>query len=227
MRTRNPDNCLRAVKKALVEPEGSLEAALWNILKATAVPRDEVVYHAYEIYTKMAERECLQAWIIAHATNDEIRTWLRIPPEVTKAYRYLFFDILVFRDELDVLSWISEYERHDLGTDEGVDLLQTALREGVDKLSWVFGRGKAVMDPMVVQEKTMTDAFHRSRAHLGEKLSSKQATVAHAFMGTAVKVAQVLGKTGAPDVNSLILRLKHRDLTENVDDVTATEEILH
>ena len=83
------------------------------------------------------------------------------------------------------------------------------------------------MDPVAVQEKTMTDAFHRSRAHLGMPVSSKQAAAAHAFMGTALKVAQVLGKTGAPDVNSLMLRLRHRDTTETIDDAAQTEEILH
>lgn len=226
MRTRNPDHRYRAVCRAAEEPAHGLEAALWKIRRGEEIVG--VVKWAHEIYASVFEREVMQAWILSRASDDVIQRWLRIPPEVTQAYRYLFFDADIFRDELDILSWVHEYEQERLGSDLGVQLLQIAVMEGVDKLTFLYGRGEAEMDPDKVQYVAMTEAYHRGRAHRGASVSSKEAQAAHSFMNTAAKIAQGLGKKGAPDLGGLRLKLKFNDQTEPVADAAERGEmILH
>lgn len=183
---------------------------------------------AHDIYESMMQREIMQAWLISGATDKDVNNWLRVPEEVTQAYRHLFFDVDIFRDELDILAWISEYEQEGHGTALGVQLLQTAYAEGVDKMAHLYGRGKAEVDPVKVQTVAMTEMYHRGRAHRGASLSSREASAAHNFMTSAVKIAQVLGNKTAPDLSGLRLKLRFNDQTEPVNDAAERgEEFLH
>ena len=224
MRTRNPDHRYRVVCRASEEPSHGIEAALWKIRRGEEITG--VAKWAHEIYASVFEREVMQAWVLARASDDVIQRWLRIPPEVTQAYRYLFFDVEVFRDELDILSWVHEYEQERQGSDLGVQLLHIAVMEGVDKLTFLYGRGESEMDPDKVQYVVMTEAYHRGRAHRGASVSSKEAQAAHSFMNTAAKIAQGLGKKGAPDLGGLRLKLKFNDQTEPVADAAERGEVI-
>jgi len=181
---------------------------------------------AHEIYASLLQREIMQAWILSRAPDDVIQRWLRIPGEVTQAYRHLFFDVDIFRDELDILCWIHEYEQFREGSEHGVQLLQIAQMEGVDKLAFLYGRGEAEMDPDKVQYVVMTEAYHRGRAHRGASVSSKEAQAAQSFMNTAAKIAQGLGKKGSPDLGGLRLKLKFNDQTEPVAEAAERGEVI-
>ncbi len=224
MRTRNPDHVYRRICRAAEEPENALEAALWKIRHGEEI--QGVVAWAHEIYASVLEREILQAFIFARAPGDVIEKWLGIPEEVTEAYQHLFFDVDIFRDRLDALSWIHEYEQEQMGSTHGVQLLHVAFAEGVDKLAFLYGRGEADVDPEKVQRVAMTEAYHRGRAHRGASVSSKEATAAHAFLNTAVKIAQTIGKKGGPDLESLRLRLRYNDQTEPVNDAAERGEVI-
>jgi hypothetical protein len=206
------------------EPEHGFEAALWKIRRGEVV--EGVVAWAHEIWSSLLQREVMQAWLLARGSDEAIHRWLRIPSEVTQAYRYLFFDVDIFRDELDILSWVNEYEQEREGSEHGVQLLQIAVMEGVDKLTFLYGRGEAEMDPDKVQYVAMTEAYHRGRAHRGASVSSKEAQAAHAFMNTAAKIAQGLGKKGSPDLGGLRLKLKFNDQTEPVAEAAERGEVI-
>lgn len=234
MRSRNPAHrytALHAAVHAAVQPdalvpEHPLELALWNLLRQQAATDDAVEY-AHEIFTGTTEREIMQAWLLANATDVDIFQWLRVPEAVTRAYRFLFFDCHVFRDELNVLRWVREYETHQNGTPYGAKLLQTALHGGVDQLAWLFGRGTAVVDPNRVVNTVMTDAFFRSRAHRGASIASEEVRAAHGFMNTAFKAATAAGNRSAPDAGKLLINLRFREMTEPVAEIAQQVEILH
>jgi hypothetical protein len=225
MRTRNPDARLRAIQAAQQAPTHTLERALWEFLRGEGT--DETVAYAREIYSNTREREVLQAWFIARATNEEITRYLRVPVVVLDAYRHLFFDVTIFRDELDIMSWVREYEENEQGSELGVDLLQMAFKSGVDALAWLYGRGELVLDPMKVQQQIMTDAFMRGRAHSGNSLSSKEVAAAHGLYKTANAIAEKLAKksTGA-GFDDLLIKLRHRDLTAPVEEIPK-DDLLH
>ena len=224
MRTRNPDHRYRAISRAEEEPEHAYESALWKLRRGETI--EGVVSYAQEIYASLLQREILQAWILARASDDTIQQWLRIPAEVTRAYRHLFFDVNIFRDELDILSWVHEYEQEHMGSEHGVQLLQIAVMEGVDKLAFLYGRGEADVDPEKVQRVAMTEAYHRGRAHRGAAVSSKDAAAAHSFMNTAVKIAQGLGKKGGPDLDGLRLKLAFKDQTQSINEAVEDGEVV-
>jgi hypothetical protein len=216
MTKRRPDQRYLTVKDSPKAPRDALERALWKILHRRG--SDPTVTYALEIYSDEFQREVLQAWLLARADNAQIQTHLRVPPEVTDAYRPLFFDVERFRDELDLLSWVNDYEQKQQGTPYGVQLLKTAITGGADALSWLFGRGAFVVKPEKVSQQVMTDAFFRGQANRGHSLSSKEAAAAHSFYLTAFKVAQPLIPKGdanaAPEFH---FKLMQRDLTAPVD----------
>lgn len=223
MRTRNPDRRYRAVKAAAGPLDHEFEVGLWHVLRGNPDGHENVAY-AYELFTTRA-KDIVQAWIVARAEDQEISKWTTIPVPVLKVYRHLFFDIHAFRDELDIICWIQEYEF--IGTPDAVQMLQMAITNGPEVMAWMYGRGRATMDPQRVQEQLMTDAYHRGRSHRGLPISSKEAQAAHAFMGTAIKVAQVLGKTHAPDVTQLLIKLQHRDRSIPIEEAVQQGEVLH
>lgn len=226
-RRNNPDHRFREVKRATAVPENSYEASLFRLRAGTATQQDDDVAYAYEIYSKELERESLQAWIVAEAMNDDITKALGVPAEVIRAYRHLFFDLEAFRDQLDLMSWIAEREEAEDTSERGIALLRTAYDEGLDKIKWLFGRGKVTIDPLRVQEQLMADAYHRSRAHRGAKISSKEAAACNSYAATAQKIAMNLGEKTPGDGNQLMIKLKFNEQTTPVTEVAAREEILH
>lgn len=219
-----PDHRYRAVDHASEAPAHPIERALWELLHR--IGTDLSVARAGEIYFDVGQREVLQGWIVAGATDAQVETIARVPTAVTAAFRHLFFDVAIFRDDLELLSWVNSYEKNG-GTPFGGELLRNAIMHGVDYLRWTFGRGEMDLDPNTVIKRAMTDAYFRGRMNRGHALSSKEAAAAHGFLKTAASLATQLGKTGAPNVNDIIIKLKHRDMTEKVEDVAVKEQILH
>lgn len=226
MRVRNPDQCYRTVVAATEAPEHVYEKALWNALNSRPV-RDERVEWALEIYAAQFEREVFQAWLIARATEENIEKWLRIPIEVTKVYCHLFFNIHIFRDELDLLSWVQEFETEQRGSPYGANLLRDAVQGGIEKLCWIFGRNEYTANPDRVKQQAMTNLYLRSLSGRGCSVTSKEATAALAHSNAALKAAQLVGQTSAPDSQAFLLKLKHREMTEPITDTPQEDEILH
>jgi hypothetical protein len=220
---RKPHARYLATRSAAEPPEHPYERAVWNVVHEYEA--DEGVARALEIYLSEPERETLTAWFIARASDAELAQHLRLSEEVTKPYRHLFFDVNVFRDELDVIRWVREYEK--TGTDYGAKLVQNAQMFGVDYLAWLHSRGALTLDPDTVQRNIMADSYFRGRQSRNFPLGSKEATMALQFMGTAYKAAQTIGQTKGPDMKGLLIKLRYRDETQPVTEVLKTEEILH
>lgn len=225
MRTRNPDARFLAVRAMPAPPEEGLERALWELLRG--VREDKVVSYAHEVYEKVSEREVLQAWFVARAEDAVITEVLRIPADVLAAYRHLFFDLSLFRDELDLVSWVSEYATERRGTPFGAQLLQQAMNCGVDALLWIYGRGQYVVDPHKVQQQAMTDAFVRGRSHRGHDLSGSQARAAMACLKLGASLAEKLAqRNGGAGLGDLLIKLRHRDLTSPREEIPQSD-LLH
>ncbi len=223
MSKRRPDQRYLTIKdKAEVPPEHNLERALWDILHGEG--SDPAVSYALEIYSNECEREVMQAWLLARADNAQIEAGLRIPPEVTDAFRHLFFDVGLFRDELDLLGWVQAYEREQQGSGHGPQLFKMAITGGVDALAWLFSRGDFSIDPDKVTKQVMTDTFFRGQANRGHGLASKEAAAAHAFYQTAFKAAAPLTKSGAGDKEDLKIKLLHKEMTLPIEDFILKDE---
>lgn len=221
MPRRDPDSRYAAVLGMTACPEHPVEAALWRGVNRVGDP-DEIVLRAAEIREDLFEREMIQAWIVAGALDSDVERRLLVPASVMKAYRHLCFDMNAFRDRLELMRWIRQYQ----GSEDGRLYLQTAVLHGVEPLAWLCGLDAAV-DPQRVLQQVMSDAFFRGMAHRGTGVASKEAAAAHAFQKTATSTAQALMRRGPPDIGNLLIKLKHQDHTTPLGNEMREGAILH
>lgn len=233
MRLRNPNNRALFVLKAVEEkkpPENALEQAYYSLLE-TGESAHQTLLYATEIYNKPIERYVLNAFLLAGAEDKQLEFHLRIPIDVTAIYRHLFFDLTQFRDELDILSWVSEKEYGE-GSRKEVELLKQALLGGLDSLLWVYSRNKEELNPRKVLESIMADAYFRAKIHRSAPIGSKVAKEAQAYMATALKAGDILARQNlsqpSSTVNDIMIKLGHRELTSGpADPSLADTELLH
>lgn len=227
MKRRRPEHRFLAVSRCKQEPAEPLEAALWHLMCGETTTMQSVEW-AFDIYKEQREREILQACLVARASEVEISNVLRVPPEVTRAFRHLFFDIEAFRDELHLLTWIDDYAIGREGTAYGAQLLRTAVTAGFDGLRWMFGRGKTTIDAQDVLQRVMTDAYFRGAINNGQGVDSGQAKAAHSLLKTAAGIAANLSRRApAKGVNDVLFKLLHRDDTTPITDVRPEDQPLH
>ncbi len=86
--------------KAGENPTNDIEKDIVEILRSNKTTNDDVQY-AYDIYVDEYKREVLESFILAGGNDEVVFEILKIPVKVVAAYRYIFFDTDVFRDELD------------------------------------------------------------------------------------------------------------------------------
>lgn len=227
MKRHNPDHRAKEIKRAPSPPQSSIEAAFWRMTRKQAAD-DPHVEWAYDIYREIGEREVLQAFLLAKATDAEIHEILRVPVPVSQVYRHLFFDVDAFRDELHILSWIRLYEEEHDGTAHGTQLLKTALMLGVKGLRWLYSRDSAYAEPAEIQRQVMTDAYFRGQAHRMYAINSAEAKAAMNMLNTALKVAtQLSKKTDNTGIKALAIRLRHREMTASIEEVRPEDAPLH
>ncbi len=221
-----PDARYRAVKSLVktggVRPIDDLDRALYDFLATGLL--DGVVDYACDIHESEFRREILQAWIAANATSQQIHDCLRTPVDVINAYRHLFFNIGVFRDDLDLFDWVHEYN----GTDYGKTLLMQAVSTGVQGLMWQFNRGDANIDPKGVLRQIMTDAHFRAAAGRMGAVGSAEAAAALRHMTVAMSAANALVKNDTGNLLAdLFIKLQHRELTTSIAEEPAEDQPLH
>ncbi len=180
------------------------------------------VDRALEIYGEEFERERLQPWILAGADDADIEERVGLSCETTRAYRHLFFNVSVFRDQLERQLWVYRYD----GTEQGKAFLQKAVLHGVEAIAHVMG-AQSKLDPQHVVEQSMRDLFFRGQAIRHASLTSPATATAHALLKSAVEQSQLLSKTRPATITDVMVKLKNRDMTRSVEEVIPHGEILH
>lgn len=217
---RSPDERWFAVKAAIAEPPHPIERACWRHVQQVEMSPE--VDRALEIYLEEFERERLQPWILAGATDDDVEERIGLPRATTGAYRHLFFNTALFRDALDKQLWVHNYQ----GTAEGKAFLLKAVLEGLEAVAHVMG-APVKLDPGQIIERAAQDLFFRGQALKYARVSSPDAAAAHSMLRSAVEYAQHQTKVRPPNITDVLMRLKNRDMTQHVEDVIPHGEILH
>lgn len=221
---REPDERLHATMRADAQPDHPIEATLWRCVRQQET--SEPLARALEIYGDMFERERLQPWIMAGATDETIagRTGLHV--DTVKIFRHLCFNLEMFRDLLDKQRWVNFYETRPGTTREGSLFLKKALLHGVEAIAHVMG-APVELEPGHVLDQTMRDTFFRGLAIRDGKLTSAEVTAAHGLLKTATALAHEQAKVRPPGVGDILLRIKHRDMTQPIEVIEMAGEILH
>lgn len=221
-RERRPDDRMRAALRAQALPANAYEAAIWQ-LRHHAEANDTIL-RVVDIYEDPFEHEQLQAWIVAGASNAVINQYLGIALNVLDPYRHLCCNVNVFRDKLELMRWIQQYD----GTIAGKLLLARAVHfDGLKTLIHLLGQ-PTELDPQHVVEQIMRESYYRGLGTMrATSLSSKEADAAHQLLKTATANAASAQKRGAPNMAETVLKLKHREVTWHVEDIASHGEILH
>lgn len=221
---RRPDDRYRATLRVGEEPAQPFEAALWR-WKRHQEPND-VIIRVADAYEDEFERELLQAWIFAGASDQNMCDRLGIPLDVLAPYRHLCCNVLAFRDKLEMMRWVRRYE----GSHQGKLMLDRAIHlDGVEAVAHLCGLPTA-LDPQRVHEQTMRETYFRGVATLrNSNISSADASAAHLMLKTAAVEADAAQRRGAPNLGETLLKLKHRDYTVNfgAENAMPPGEILH
>jgi hypothetical protein len=221
-RERSPDDRYQAVMRSPHAPAHAYEAALWNF--KTQGVADDVIERVVDVYEDAFERELLQAWIIAGASDEDISTRGGVPPELLSPYRHLCCNVAAFRDRLEMMRWVNMYK----GSRTGKVMLERALHfDGIEAIAHLSGR-KTVLSPDHVNEQAMRESYFRSISTLrASSIAGPDALAAHQLMKTAMTAAQAAANRGEPNMAETLLKLKHREVTWHVEDIVPHGEILH
>lgn len=219
---RRIDERYLATLRATVEPTDPYEQALWRLHTAGIVDKD--IVRVIDAYEDTFERELLQAWIIAGATDQDLNVRLGMSLGMIAPFRRLCCDVTVFRDRLEMLRWSVNYK----GTTQGKLLIERAVHlDGVEAVADLCGL-PSFLDAAHVNEQTMRTAYFRGMGTLrGSHISSREAAEAHSLLKTAVAAAAATLRRGAPNIAETLLKLKHRELTFQPDEIVPRAEIMN
>ncbi len=222
MPRRNPDHRARAVAVAQAVPEHPLEAALWHYRRGTVT--SAVVERAAELHDEC--REVLRGWLLATADDEAVATRTRTSIDVIKAYRHLFFDVNVFRDHFDLVTWAKSLVKDPSNTPEGLQYVRWAVMYGIEAVAYMSGLPTYV-NAQDVQERAMIEGHFRGLSGRDAAIDSATAKEALKHQQVAVAQAAVLSKAAPPSARDFAVKLKHREMTSSIEVVDQTTEVLH
>lgn len=223
MPRRNPDHRAYAALCATTPPEQPYELALWQLHRGVVL--NDAVERAFELH-ESAVRDCFRGWLLASTNDEDIGRRTRTTGETIKAYRYLFFDVNVFRDHFDLIDWAKRLADDPRSTPEGLQYVRWAIMYGVEAIAYMSGL-PVYIDARRVQEQTMVESHFRGLSGRDAAIDSAVAKEALRHQQVAVSQAALLAKAAPPDARDFAVKLKHREMTSSIEFVDQTTEVLH
>jgi len=219
---RSPDDRFHATLRSPHAPAHPYENALWQ--HKTAGVADAVVERVVDAYEDHFERELLQAWIIAGATDEDINRRIGMSLDMLIQYRHLCCNVFAFRDKLEMMRWVNNYK----GSRSGKILLEKALHfDGIEAIAHLSGL-PTNLSADHVNEQVLRESYFRGISTLrASSISGPDALAAHQLMKTATATAAAVANRGGPNMSETLLKLKHREVTWHVEDIAPHGEILH
>jgi hypothetical protein len=203
-------NCLHAV---ITGDKFSGDAEMYNY-----------VQRAYSAYKHVYKKEVLEAMLLSGMTYDEIHDTVRVPQQLSEVYEYLFFDMDVFEDDLDIIDYAHTYSEDEFGKDLkilGCDLGKEAL---MIKLS----RGTHVTKSRHIKEEIRTTAFMLAQYAKLNPMRSDVSKEAHRWANLSLKAAALEDDLDGDSLDALLLALEDAD--EVKDESTSgikKDDIIH
>jgi len=227
---RQPDHRYREVLAAVQTGNVPAEyrmASLYAIYDNAVCPSDLVQY-AFDLHEEEEHRAILDAFLLTRAPLSELKGLFDIEPAVIETYMFLYMDMAVFRNKLEIISFAAHYE----SSSYGKELVKTAVQVGPEYLYWAYGKPRDDIDPRTIIRRTMLDSYFRGMAHKGNGLTTGVTKEAHKWWATAIKNAELSERmnpsTAKQAVEELRIALGQRDETVASDDFEVPlSDILH
>lgn len=216
-----------AINEELTDKDPQL-VYLYHLLLGTSnmiIPED--IIDAYDLFDDIETQHLLDAAILGKITNEEINEALNISLTTISTYRKLFFDISVFRHNLDIIKYVKNLNCEDTYKNYYFQSIEQGGAYLLNKFR--IGERKKI-SPVDVVKIVMNDQFDRFISHRGKNLTSEEAQIALKFGQQAVASAVSLTSIDKTDTNKnavmeLHLALKTQDLTKQsaLDESIITE----
>jgi hypothetical protein len=224
MPRRSPNHRAVEAINSIDPPDDVTERALWSAYRGRLADDDNVV-RAIELNAG-SSRDCLRGWLLATPKDDEISRRTRVPEAVLQVFRYLFFDVSVFRDHFDLVEWAKTLRLEQGSTREGLQYIRWAIMYGVEAVAYMSGL-PTNLDPHLVQAQAMTDGYFRALIGRESDIDSAVAREALKHQQIAVTQAAMLAKRNPSGGGSVAIKLKHREMTSTIEVIDKTTEVLH
>jgi len=188
----------------------------------TKQSQDEVLKYAWDKFQDDRSRVCLNAFIFAGATPDEIRRNTGVPIAVTLVYATYICDVTVFRDRLDRLSYIDRVSQY--GDQNEALYLRAAITAGAPYITWLLGNPTNETPKEVIRDH-MIDGYHRAKSHRNAPLDSAISREARCWAAESSKNAVALHRIDPQETHDALeqlrLKLVYDDGTINENTVGA------
>lgn len=217
-----PNHRALFVLKSIEQPTHFFEKALWCYNRSMKI--DETVERAIELYVSQA-RSCIQGWLLATTDDKEISRRTRIDIESIEAYRHLFFDVSVFRDHFDLVDWARNEMKLSDSTPESNQYIRWAIMYGVESVAYMSGL-PVNLDPHTVQTQAMINGHFMALMGREAGIGSPTAKEALKHQHVALSQAAIIAKK-SPGLENIAIKLKHREMTNSIEFVDNTVEVLH
>jgi hypothetical protein len=180
-------------------------------LLSTGKCADTATVRALEIYKSEYMRETLECLLLGGAAPLEIFSALKILPEVTDVYTYLFFDTSLFKDDLDRIAYAHSYT----ASKYGKELKKSAIELGAKTLLVRLSRGEYVVPPDAAHNSIRNTAFMLAQMAKVSPVDSKASQDAYRWAQLCLRSSE-----NAPEVNKdagdeINIAVTSRDETTN------------
>ena len=150
---------------------------------------NEVLKYAWSKYDELMERTIIEAYLLADTPYQQIAEATGVPAPVLKAYTDYIFDVTVFRDRLERISYVARCRN--IMPREQQAYLETALTRGPEYITWLLNRKNTLL-PRAVLEAAMTEGVYMGMAHRGTDPASEQAKQSRQWLSSGVQAASIL-----------------------------------
>jgi hypothetical protein len=227
-------NPFHIVDEATRDIEGEATAKRDKAKELVAVMRDDIqdtdLNYAWDLYKDAYIRTIVNSLFLSNTPFEVMARTTEIPAKVLSLYGEYIFDLSVFRNRLERISFVNTYCQY--VTDDEGQFLRAAITCGSDYVVWLIN-GDPRHPPKEVLNVVMMDGFFRSQAHRGAPLTSELAKQARGWLQDAHRAAVNLQKLDPKDdedaLRELHMTLAYQDDTTNEEHLEAPrpEDILH
>jgi hypothetical protein len=194
------------------------------------VSKNDALKYAWDKYQVHFERNVIESYLIADTTIEEMSRATGVSAAALAAYRDHIFDIGVFRDRLERISYVARC-RALLPRDQQA-YLEAALVQGTEYINWLINR-QSTVPPRKVLEAAMTEGLYMGLAHRGTDPTSERSKQAQHWLQSGTQAATTLLRLDPHDdedaLEHLRIALVHKNhvTTPQMAGAPLPEDIVH
>jgi hypothetical protein len=232
-----PDRRWKRLCYALKERNGTSlynDPWLYGVYQAVMDETDNAHFiYVYELCNSNYHRDCIMAFMLSRASNEEISSCLELPVRVVQDFAKLMFEKEEIRSKLDHILYAREYQNN-VAEEEGKWLIDTGLSGGPTVLQdrFLLGHEELSIDIRSVSRKMINTAYTIGMVARGNSLTSDASKQALKWFDSVTKLLAAHEKLRMEEiddnVDDAVVAIKQHQLTHTPEELKLLpDEIMH